>query len=246
MGADAARARLDELTRRHELGPRQGEQLARLLEVLAADPHAPTTVRAPEQAVDVHVADSLAALEVKAVRAARAVADLGAGAGFPGAALAVALPSAEVSLVESQRRKCEFLRRLCAAAGLENAAVVCTRAEQWRAGLGRSDVVVARALAPQPVVLEYAAPLLRVGGTLVDWRAARRPEEESAARAAARELGLEGTQTFATTPFPGARNRHLHLYVKVTPTPERFPRRPGAARKRPLAARAKGKAEVER
>src|SRR5947199_7526820 len=116
MGADVA-SRLNELARRHGLGPGQRAQLAVVLEVLVGDPQSPTPVRAPEQAVDVHIADSLAALDIEALRRSRQIADLGAGAGFPGVALAVALPGAGVSLVESQRRKCEFLRRLCATAG---------------------------------------------------------------------------------------------------------------------------------
>ncbi len=100
--------------------------------------------------------------------------------------------------------------------------------------LARNDAVVARALAAQPVVLEYAAPLLRLGGTLVDWRGAREPEEERAALAAAAELGLRRAEVLQVEPFAGARNHHLHLYLKVRDTPERFPRRAGMARKRPL------------
>jgi 16S rRNA (guanine527-N7)-methyltransferase len=234
MGADGAAARLDELACRHDLRPRQRAQLAAVLDLLAADPRAPTSVRAPERAVDVHIADSLAALDTEAIRAGRQIADLGAGAGFPGVALAVALPATDVSLLESQGRKCEFLRTLCATAGVRNARVVCARAEEWRAGLGRNDVALARALAPQPVVLEYAAPLLRAGGVLVDWRGRRRRQEERAAHVAARELGLEPIEVVATTPFRGSIDRHLHLYMKVRATPRRFPRRSGAARKRPL------------
>ena len=75
--------------------------------------------------------------------------------------------------MESQRRKCEFLERVCLAAGVENARVVSGRAEEWGEGISRNDLVVARALAAQPVVLEYAAPLLEIGGVLVDWRGRR-------------------------------------------------------------------------
>jgi 16S rRNA (guanine(527)-N(7))-methyltransferase RsmG len=160
MSADAelaVRAGLES----HELDATQREKLVRMLELLATDEHAPTAVREPRLAVQVHLADSLAALELDVVRAAAQIADLGSGAGFPGLALAVALPDTHVSLIESQRRSSEFLARVCAGVGIENAGVVWTRAEDWREGLSRNDVVVARALAPQPVVLEYAAPLLR-------------------------------------------------------------------------------------
>lgn len=219
-----------------ELTAGQQRQLAAMLALLEADEHAPTAIRAPDEAARVHVADSLAALELDAVRAARRIADLGSGAGFPGLALAVALPEAEVSLVESQRRRCEFLERVCATAGVENARVVCSRAEEWRAGMGRCDVVTARALAPQPVVLEYAAPLLRMGGTLVDWRGRRDDAAEQAAERAAAVLGLSRTEIRRVTPFEGASDHHLHVFVKTAATPARFPRRAGMARKRPLGA----------
>jgi len=212
----------------------QISQLSVVLRMLESDEHAPTAVRAAKQALDVHVADSLAALELDSIRAARTIADLGSGAGFPGLALAVALPAAEVSLVESQRRRCEFLERACAGAQIENARVVWARAEEWRHGLAGNEAVVARALAAPPVVLEYAAPLLVLGGSLVDWRGRRARQEEDRAAGAAAELGLERVEIRKVEPFPGARDHHLHLYLKVRDTPARFPRRAGMARKRPL------------
>ncbi len=183
-----------------------------------------------------HIADSLAALELDALSGARRIADLGSGAGFPGLALAVALPDAEVSLIESQTRKCEFLERLCTAAGVENARVVCTRAEEWGAGIGTNDAVLARALAPQAVVLEYAAPLLRVGGALVDWRGRRDQAAEREADRAAALLGLARDEVRRVIPFEGASDHHLHVFTKVRETPSRFPRRAGIARKRPLGS----------
>jgi 16S rRNA (guanine527-N7)-methyltransferase len=217
-----------------ELTAGQERQLGAVLRTLAADEHAPTAIREPEQAAQIHLADSLMALELDAVRAAARIADLGSGAGFPGLALAVALPAAEVSLIESQRRRCEFLERVCAAAEIENARAVWTRAEEWEEGIARNDVVVARALAPQPVVLEYAAPLLRTGGALVDWRGRRAREQEDAAERAAASLGLRRAEVRRVVPFDGATDRHLHVFVKLYETPPRFPRRAGIARKRPL------------
>jgi 16S rRNA (guanine527-N7)-methyltransferase len=97
-----------------------------------------------------------------------------------------------------------------------------------------SDVVTSRALAPQPVVLEYAAPLLRLGGTLVDWRGRRDPPGERAAERAAAVLGLRRVNVREVRPFARATDRHLHVFEKVSETPARFPRRTGVARKRPL------------
>jgi 16S rRNA (guanine527-N7)-methyltransferase len=177
------------------------------------------------------------ALELEVVREAAAVADIGSGSGFPGVALAAALPRARVWLVESRRGRCAYLEALCAAAELGNARAVCVRAEEWREGMGANDVVLARALGPQAVVLEYAAPLLRRGGALVDWRGRRDRREEDAATRAARELGLQCAEVRQVLPFPGAHARHLHLYVKVRDTPRGYPRRVGLARRRPLGER---------
>jgi 16S rRNA (guanine527-N7)-methyltransferase len=216
------------------LSEAQWGQLARVLETIAADEHAPTAIRAPELAGDLHIADSLVALALAPVRSAGTIADLGSGAGFPGVALAVALPGASVRLIESQQRKCRFLQHVCHAAAIENAEVVWTRAEEWSEGAVANDLVVARALAAQPVVLEYAAPLLRAGGALVDWRGRRVDAEEKQAQRAAALLGMSRAEVRAARPFPGARDRHLHVFVKDQATPSRFPRRAGVARKRPL------------
>lgn len=229
----ATRTRLAAVAALHGLGERQHGQLRTLLAALE-DERAPTSVRSPGTAVDVHLADSLVALELEQVRAARTLADLGAGAGLPGLPLAVALGGCEVTLVESQSRKCVFLEGTVARLGLDSTRVACVRAEEWGDGVERHDVVVARAVAAQPVVLEYAAPLLRVGGTLVDWRGARAQQEESAAQSAAEILGLTRVEVRRVAPFAGAREHHLHVYEKLARTPDRFPRRPGMARKRPL------------
>jgi 16S rRNA (guanine527-N7)-methyltransferase len=217
-----------------ELTGNQLSQLAALLGVLEVDEHAPTTVRDRERAIAVHLADSLVALELDTVRTAGSIADLGAGAGFPGLVLAVALPETQVGLIESQARKCAFIERAAATAAIGNTRVICARAEEWHDGLGVNDVVLARALAAQPVVLEYAAPLLRLGGALVDWRGRRDAEEEANARCAAEQLGLRLLEIRRTWPYESARDHHLHVFGKITETPSRFPRRAGVARKRPL------------
>ncbi len=213
------------------------DQLRELHRLLMDDPLAPTAVRDPRKVINDHLADSLVALELEPVRAARCIADLGSGAGVPGLPLAIALPAARVTLVESAARKCAFLERAIERCGVGNARVVHARAESWPEGLGSFDVVTARALGPLEVVVEYAAPLLIVGGTLVAWRGRRDSGAEATAARAAAELGLKPGQIVPVKPYPAAQSRHLHLMSKVTPTPSGFPRRPGIALKRPLGAR---------
>jgi 16S rRNA (guanine527-N7)-methyltransferase len=195
------------------------DQVELLLGALAAEPDPHTTVSDPEAAVEVHVADSLSGLEVEELRAAGRVADLGAGAGFPGLVLAVALPAARFDLIESARRKAAVIDRLRQAAKIENARAVVARAEEWARtppalGGGREayEAVTARAVAPLAVLVEYAAPMLRLTGVLVAWKGARDPAEEGLGRRAADEVGLAPVDVLRVEPFEGARNRHLHVY----------------------------------
>jgi 16S rRNA (guanine527-N7)-methyltransferase len=138
--------------------------------------------------------------------------------------------------VESASRRCRYLERAVSVAGLENASVVHARAEGWPAGAGAHDLVTARALASLPVLCEYAAPLLAEGGWLVAWKGAVAPGERADGLAAAAELGLSASEPLHVVPYAGARDHTLHAFCKVAPTPERFPRRPGMAVKRPLSA----------
>ncbi len=229
--------RLEELGRRYGVPPAGLEALDAILALQAEDPTAPTTVSDPGAAADRHVADSLVAVDLPAVRHAQRIADLGSGAGWPGLALAAALPDARVALVESAIRHCRYLERAIAASRLENAEVVHARAEEWADGLNTHDVVTVRAVAALPVLCEYAAPLLADGGVLVAWKGSVDEDEAADGATAAALLGLEPDEVLAVDPYPAAERRTLHLYRKVAPTPERFPRRAGMALKRPLVRR---------
>jgi 16S rRNA (guanine527-N7)-methyltransferase len=229
-------ARLRALAQRFALPADAERRLGLLYRLLVDDPLAPTAVRDPVKVIDDHLADSLVALELAEVRAANNIADLGSGAGVPGLPLAIALPQARLALVESAGRKAAFLERAIMACELTNARAVHARAEAWPEGVAAFDLVTARALAPLEVVVEYAAPLLAVGGTLLAWRGRRDLDAEEIAARAAAMVGLEPREILQMQPYHGAQHRHLHLMSKVTETPSGFPRRPGMALKRPLGA----------
>ena len=233
-GGEGVSGAVTNLVRRHGLADATVPALLTLVELVAGDRHAPTGVRDPRAVVDVHLSDSLIALELPEVRVAQTIADIGSGAGFPGLPLALARPDARVALVEANGRRGEFLRRAAVATGAAGAFVVDARAEEWPEGRGANELVVARAVAPLAVVAEYAAPLLAMGGALVAWRGRRDAEAELAAARAAAELGLEPGEVRRVMPYPGAEHRYLHLMRKVKETPDGFPRRPGMASKRPL------------
>lgn len=235
---DRVDQRLEALCAEHDLPSSVAPRLRELLQAVFAAPVSLTSIRDPAVAVDVHVADSLTALALPELRAAARIADLGSGGGFPGVPLALALPSAHVSLVESVGRKSEFLRR--ATADLENVAVVPERVEEWAVGRATQDIVCARALAALSTLVEYAAPLLRVGGVLVAWKGAVEAAEEADASAAADAVGMTLRRIVPVPPFPGATTRTLYVYESVSLAPNRFPRRAGMARKRPLRASGPG------
>ncbi len=223
---------------RYHLRPRQIEQLRAFASLLERDRRAPVAAPTAARAMDLHIADALSALEPGLLGPAETVVDIGSGAGLPGLVLAIARPDLELLLLESQARKCAFIDAATAELGVANARAVHARAETW--GEGRAGAALARAIAPQPVVLEYAAPLLREGGVLIDWRGRRDPAEERLADAAADELGMSRREVRHTVPYAGARDHHLHVFVKVGATPDRFPRRPGIASKRPLGRGSSG------
>ncbi|HXV57488.1 MAG TPA: RsmG family class I SAM-dependent methyltransferase [Gaiellaceae bacterium] len=202
-----------------------GRRLDRWLEALLSTPGL-TAVRDPAEARRVHVDAALAAAELVV---AGPVVDVGSGGGSPGIPVAWAHPDVEVVLLEAQRRKCEFLRVV--SREFPNAHVVCARAEEHGRAEGREAyaVALAQALAPPPVALEWCLPLVRTGGSAV--LLAGEVDLDAAARAAAAVGGGEPELRRLAAPARGA----LLVVPKVAETPSRFPRRPGAARKRPLA-----------
>ncbi len=188
-----------------------------------------------ERAWQVHVADSLTGLEVPELREAKKIADIGAGAGFPGLVLAVALPGAQVDLIESIGRKCEFMRRAIETAGIANASVRNTRSEDLAAAEGRGayDAITARAVGRLSTLAELASPLLKPNGVLVAWKGKRDEDEERQLENAAEALAMRPEAVLDVGARAGSQHRHLHVIRKSGPTPPNLPRKPGIAKKRP-------------
>jgi 16S rRNA (guanine527-N7)-methyltransferase len=175
-----------------------------------------TSLRDPSEARRVLVEDSLRAVPLLD-GLGDPVVDVGSGGGAPGIPLALALPTREFVLLESQRRKCSFLARWAP----PNARVVCGRAEEQRTDW--AGAAVAKALASPPVAAEWSLPLVRPGGSVVLFVG---PSVDVAA--VSRVAALLGGG-------PVEDHHGLLVIPKIAETPEGFPRRPGVARKRPLA-----------
>lgn len=219
---------------RAPLDPGGRAALRAVLELLAKERASVSSV-VDERAWRVHVADSLTGLRVPELSLAERIADVGAGAGFPGLALAVALPAAQVDLIESVGRKSAFMERAIAAAGIANAAVLHTRSEDWARSDGRTsyDVVTARAVGRLSTLAELASPLLKPNGVLIAWKGKRDPDEERQLERAAESLAMRPVQVLDVGSEAGSEHRHLHVVRKVAATPPDLPRRPGIAKKRP-------------
>ncbi|HEX5713036.1 MAG TPA: 16S rRNA (guanine(527)-N(7))-methyltransferase RsmG [Solirubrobacterales bacterium] len=216
------------------LDPRGRAAMERVLELLAAERASVSSV-VDERAWQVHVADSLTGLQVEELRGAERIADIGAGAGFPGLALAAALPGSQVDLVESVGRKCDFMNAAIQAAGLANARVLNLRSEDLAKGEGRGayDVVSARAVGRLSTLAELASPLLKPNGLLVAWKGKRDREEEAELERAAAELAMTPSGILDVGGEAGSKHRHLHLIRKTAETPPGLPRKAGLAKKRP-------------
>jgi 16S rRNA (guanine527-N7)-methyltransferase len=177
-----------------------------------------TALDDPEQARRMLLEDSLRGIEVVG-EFEGPIVDVGSGGGAPGIPIAAALPEREVTLLESERRKAEFLERWTGE--LPNLRVVWGRAEEQETDV--FGVALAKALAPPPVAAEWCLPLVRPGGAAVLWVG---PSVDLEAVAVV-------SRRLAAAP-PEERDG-LVVLRKLGPTPEGFPRRPGMARKRPLA-----------
>jgi 16S rRNA (guanine527-N7)-methyltransferase len=190
--------------------------IERWLDDLVATPG--LTAVSGDEARRVHVEESLAALPV-VQQFNGPIIDVGSGGGAPGIPLAYALPDREVTLLEATRRKCDFLERWVRE--LPNARVVCGRAEEQP--VDSWGVAVAKALAPPPVAAEWCLPLVEPGGAAVLYVGPTAQADRVALVAEQLAAELEESP-------PG-----LLVLRKLGPTPPGFPRRPGVARKRPLA-----------
>ena len=193
------------------------KRLRRWLELLISTPGL-TSIRDHAEARRVHLEESLDAVD-SVRRFEGPLVDVGSGGGAPGIPLAAAMPEREVTLLEANGRKCAFLRDVARA--FPNVTVVQGRAEEQ--ATDRFGVAVAKALAPPPVAAEWCLPLVAPGGAVVLF-AGPTADADAVGRVSDRLGGGPVEQVGG-----------LFVLGKLEPTPPGFPRRPGMAKKRPLA-----------
>lgn len=204
-----------------------------------------TAIREPSEVARRLIGESLALLvalrgtgSIDASAPVR-VADIGPGGGFPGLPMRIVDPSLNVVLIESQQRRCAFLEAAIGDLALDGVEVVNARAED--AGRDESlrgsfDLVVARAVAPLPVLVEYALPLLRVGGVLATPKGSRAADELAEASAAIEALGGIALEPIALSLPADVPPQQVLLIRRDGDLDDRFPRRAGVPSKRPLGS----------
>ena len=193
-----------------------------------------TAITDPRDVAALHLLDSLALTGLAGLEG-RTVVDVGTGAGFPGVPLAIARPSARVTLLDSLGKRVDFLRESCRTLGLDNVECVHGRAEEF-AGERREtfDLAVSRAVAALPVLCELCLPLVKVGGAFWAMKSVDTEEEISASKTAVKVLGGR-VQAVSDYTIPTTEVVHRVVCIqKTAPTPKKYPRRFALIKKQPL------------
>lgn len=166
--------------------------------------------------------------------------DVGSGAGFPGIPLKILYPELKVTLLDSLRKRVDFLNEVAERIGLAGVTAVHARAEDGARQeelRERFDVAVSRAVARLPVLAEYCLPYVRIGGSFLAYKGSGAEEEIAAAKNAAGILGAEAPELMVFT-LPGTDGeilgRSLVRFRKTAPTPKKYPRKAGTAARSPL------------
>jgi len=196
-----------------------------------------TAITDRDEAIEKHFLDSLA-LTKAADFTDRRLIDIGTGAGFPGLPLKIAVPSLEVTLLDSLAKRVGFLEEVSEALGLQNIRCVHSRAEEWVQTEGEReayDYATSRAVAELRVLLELALPYVKVGGAFLAMKTARAEREMQAAHNATEILGghIESYHDY-TLPSEPTATRRIVVIRKVAPTPAQYPRRFARIQKDPL------------
>lgn len=188
-----------------------------------------TSIIDPREFAIKHILDSLSAANL--IPQGAKLCDVGSGAGFPAAPLAIARDDISVVAIDSTAKKTAFINSLAAKLGVLNLRAVCGRAEELTSLFNTFDAATARAVAPLNILLELCTPLLKQGGVFVAYKAD--DSEVSLATSAAKTLNMQLLSADKFTLANGD-NRCLITYKKTAPTPKQYPRAYGAIKKRPL------------
>jgi 16S rRNA (guanine527-N7)-methyltransferase len=191
-----------------------------------------TSISEESEVIEKHFLDCLIPAKALPI-AGKACADLGTGAGFPGLVWAIVFPTCQMTLVEATTKKCTFLAEVVKQLDLKNVRILNRRAEELN-NKNQFDIVAARALAPLPILLELAIPLLKVHGTFLAMKSAKGREELAQSKNALDLLGAK-LKDVQEENLPNAEGLRLNmLFEKTKPTEHKYPRKWADIEKKPL------------
>ncbi len=187
-----------------------------------------TAITQKDEFLAKHYIDSFTALPY--IPSGAKLLDVGSGSGFPAFPLAVARPDISVTALDSTAKKMHFVGATARALGVKNLTVTVGRAEDLRSLYGTFDIVVARAVASLPILLEICTPLLKVGGSFIAYKTDE--SELDISKSAATTLYC--TYAAHHLSLPSGDRRCLIIFKKTRPTPEKYPRQYGQIKQKPL------------
>ena len=227
------------------LNETQNEKFNQLSDLLRKEnqTHNLTRITDPKEIEQRHFADSLAAVDIINDLAANIkkpkIIDIGSGAGFPGLALAIAMPNIFLTSVDATGKKINFQKQAIAELDIKNVRAIHTRAEELARDPNHREtynIAVSRAVADLAVLLELCLPFVEPGGYFLAWKGQRAVEEINNARKA---IKLLGGQVTSLTPYAldentNESNLQIITIRKISPTPNKYPRPYKAIKQKPL------------
>jgi len=196
-----------------------------------------TAIEDGESSAKRHFLDSLNPEALTLLKNANAVIDVGSGAGFPGIPLAVLHDDIRFTLLDTRKKRCEFMQEAVKQLNLNNVTVLWGRAEDYgkdESCREKFDAACARALAAVPVLLEYLSPFLRIGGSAMLYKGSSCEEEIHSAKNALYALGMDEIKISPYSVYGDTAEYYMLCSEKRKPTPDKYPRKAGIALKRPL------------
>ena len=198
-----------------------------------------TAVMGEEELLARHFLDSLTVMKTGLLDGAETLIDVGTGAGFPGLVIAMACPELQVTLLDSQQKRLNFLQAVIEATDTSNAVLLHARAEDGARNPDlreHFDIACARAVAPLNVLCEYLLPYVRVGGRMLCWKGPGLADEMETGKKAAFLLGGKLGEP-QPAPLKGCDWNHVLLPVEKTgKTPKMYPRKAGQPKAKPLGS----------
>lgn len=196
-----------------------------------------TAITDPEQIVIEHFMDSISLLKFHMIKESKSLIDVGTGAGFPGLPLKIMLPEIKLVLLDSLRKRTDFLHKVVEELELDNVLIIHGRAEdmgQDEEFREKFDIVVSRAVAPLRILLEYCVPFVKLGGYFVSYKGPAAENEIEEAQNAFKELKLEKLEV-KQVDIPYSEKKHNLIFIqKTSKTPNKYPRTPSKVKKSPL------------